>query len=238
VSIPERQSQLDDLIRGHFPDKPKLQDKRDGHRTVPPRASTSRSDEEVVQKARSETGGYFDRLWRGDTSDKGGDHSRADDDAFVHKLWSYTQDEEQIRRIHAASGLSRSNKSECRPDYLTRSINRARENVTWFYEWPEQRLLIKAKPQDEVRSRSRSLGSTGMRNEEDHNLKQSIQACSFSGRAKAGPREWIVDNHVWAGHATSWFGEGGVAKSLLALHLGLAVPAESGEDGTGSLPRL
>jgi len=28
---------------------------------------------------------------------------------------------------------------------------------------------------------------------------------------------------VWEGHVTSWFGEGGAAKSLLALHLGLTV---------------
>jgi hypothetical protein len=40
------------------------------------------------------------------------------------------------------------------------------------------------------------------------------------------PRGWIVDNHVWQGHAASWFGEGGVAKSLLALHLSLTVAAE------------
>jgi len=66
-----------------------------------------------------------------------------------------------------------------------------------------------------------------MRNDGNDDLKHSIQALSFSGRDKPAPREWILDNSIWTGHATSWFGEGGVAKSLLALHLGIAVAAPS-----------
>jgi hypothetical protein len=93
-------------------------------------------DTEIVEKARSEKNGKFDRLLQGDIAEYGHDHSAADD-AFVHKLWPYTQDEEQIRRIHAMSGLHRPEKSGRRPDYLRRSIERARKNVTWFYGWPE-----------------------------------------------------------------------------------------------------
>jgi hypothetical protein len=100
-----------------------------------PPTSGLRSDDEVIEKARSEKNGKFDRLWRGDTSDYEYDHSAADD-GFVHKLWSYTQDEGQVARIHALSGLHRIEKSGRRPDYLRRSIERARKNVTWFYEWP------------------------------------------------------------------------------------------------------
>ncbi len=86
----------------------------------------------------------FDRLWRGDLSDYGDDHSGADD-GFVHKLYSYTQDEERIKRIHAASGLHRPEKSGKRADYLGRSITRARKNVTWFYEWPGQTIKVGSK---------------------------------------------------------------------------------------------
>jgi hypothetical protein len=100
-----------------------------------PHKSSHRSDEEIIEKLRAERNGKFDRLWRGDLSDYGHDHSAADD-AFVHKSWSYTQEEEQVRRIHAMSGLHRPDKSGRRPDYLRRSIERARKNVTWFYEWP------------------------------------------------------------------------------------------------------
>jgi hypothetical protein len=101
-----------------------------------PPALTSRSDAKVIEQARSEKNGKFDRLFRGDTSDFSHDHSAADD-GFVHKLYSYTQDEEQIRGIHATSGLHRPEKSGRRPDYLRRSIERARRNVTWFYDWLE-----------------------------------------------------------------------------------------------------
>lgn len=94
-------------------------------------------DEEVIEKARSEQGGKFGRLHSGDLSDYGTDHSRADD-GYVHKLYPYTQDPEQIKRIHAASGLHRPEKSGKRVDYLERSIRRARENVSWFYDWPDE----------------------------------------------------------------------------------------------------
>jgi hypothetical protein len=83
-----------------------------------------------------------------------------------------------------------------------------------------------SKPQVEVRSRYRSLSSTVMSNDGNEDLIQSIQAISFSGREKPGPRGWIVENSIWEGHAASWFGEGGVAKSMLAMHLALTVAAE------------
>jgi hypothetical protein len=135
MRIPERQAELDALTREYISDpEPEPSAAGNGHRTY---SAETRDDDEVIKKARAEKNGKFDRLWRGDTSDYDYDHSSADD-AFVHKAWAYTQDEEQVRRIHAASGLSRP-KSGQRPDYLQRSINRARKNVTWFYEWPEKR---------------------------------------------------------------------------------------------------
>jgi hypothetical protein len=123
----------DEIVRLHA--------KYSGDRSVPdtnghrPSASLFRDDAEIIERARSEKNGKFDRLWQGNTAEYDHDHSSADD-GFVHKLYSYTQDEEQIRRIHAAGGLHRPEKSGRRPDYLRRSIERARKNVTWFYEWP------------------------------------------------------------------------------------------------------
>src|SRR5918997_2668604 len=55
------------------------------------------------------------------------------------KLWPYTQDEDQVKRIHAASALHRPEKSGKRADYLQRSIVRARENTDWVYEWEPSR---------------------------------------------------------------------------------------------------
>jgi biotin operon repressor len=71
-------------------------------------------------------------------------------------------------------------------------------------------------------SRSQSLGNEVM----SYDREYSITAVSFRGREKPGPREWIVDNAVCKGHPASWYGEGGIAKSLLAAHLGLHVAAD------------
>jgi hypothetical protein len=62
---------------------------------------------------------------------------------------------------------------------------------------PKPTETRKAKAQDEVRSRSRSLGNTGMSNDPE----QSIRAVSFRGRKKPGPREWIVERAICKGHA-------------------------------------
>jgi len=76
---------------------------------------------------------------------------------------------------------------------------------------------------------SRSVSSTGMRN----GLKRSFEAISFAGRRKPGPRESIVENLIWKSHAAGWYGEGGIAKSLLALHLGLIVASPDHDEWFG-----
>src|ERR671910_2303983 len=40
------------------------------------------------------------------------------------------------------SGLHRPEKSGRRFDYLERSVRRAEKNVTWFYEWPQEKIKI------------------------------------------------------------------------------------------------
>jgi hypothetical protein len=133
-TIEDRQEQLRSVVRRVLGDL----ETTNGHKVAGgrPRFSAPQSDEAVIEKARAENGGKLDRLWHGDMSDYGHDHSAADD-GFVHKLYSYTQDEEQIKRIHAMSSLHRAEKSGKRDDYLQRSIERARTNTTWFYEWPK-----------------------------------------------------------------------------------------------------
>jgi len=196
VRIPKHDRELNTLLREL---RPAANPVSNGHAPATPH-----TDDEVIAKVRSETGGKFDRLWRGDLSDYNGDHSAADH-GFVSKLYSYTQDDAQIERIHSKSGLAR-DKSLDRPDYLQRSIDCARENTTWFYEWDRQ-------------SRSRSLNRTGSRDPQDSDPVQSIRATTLRGRGKPAPRGWIVDNQIWEKHAACWYGEGGVAKSLLAMHL-------------------
>jgi len=131
----------EELVRLHFEHTPREEPSSNGHKPSGAGAAPRKSDGEVIEKACAERNGKFERLWSGDLSDYEGDHSSADD-GFVHKLWSYTQDAEQVKRIHAASGLHRPEKSGLRADYLRRSIDRAAKNVTWFYEWSEEAFKI------------------------------------------------------------------------------------------------
>lgn len=172
------------------------------------------SDEEVLDLCRkAKNAAKFSALYdAGDTSAHDGDDSKADL-ALFDILAFYTQDTAQLERIFDGSAFGRRSKWRRRPDYRRRTIDKAIQRLGETYTPP--------------RSRSRSLGSTGVSNDGNEDLKPGIQALSFSGREKPPPRGWIVDNHVWERHATSWFGEGGAAKSLLALHLGLTVAAES-----------
>ncbi len=182
-------------------------------------ASTHRpSDSEVLEKLFGEREGQkWQEVYNGSWELHYDSQSSADA-AILHKLAFWTdRDSGQMERIMRGSGLAREKWDSRRGanTWLTDEIARSVDNTLEGYEW--------RKPH----SRSHSLGNTGMRNDGNDDLKQSIQAQSFRGLAPPGPRGWIVDNTVWAGHATSWFGEGGVAKSLLALHLALTVAAES-----------
>jgi hypothetical protein len=183
---------------------------QNGH-TSKTRALAFAPDEAIIDKARAEEGGKFDRLFRGDLSDYRGDHSAADD-GFVHKLWPYTQDALQIKRIHAASDLSRP-KSEQRHDYLDRSINRARKNVTWFYEWPEGPDSFFSSPigddDDEKRNSSNTEGYVPF----------ALSVSEFLKEAGDTP-DWCVETMLVFGAVTTLAGEAKVSgKTTLTTHM-------------------
>jgi hypothetical protein len=206
VKIPERQAQIDALTRKYLTE-PKAED--NGHQDPGP--TPDLTDEEIISLCRKAKNAakFSDLNDDGDASAYDGDESRADL-ALMGMYAFYTQDHAQLERLFGASALGQRPKWRDRPDYRRRTIERVLSHVGETYTPP----------------RSRSLGSTGMRNDGNEDLKRSIRAISFSGREKPAPRGWIVDNSIYVGHATSWFGEGGVAKSLLVLHLGLTVAAE------------
>jgi hypothetical protein len=209
MRLPKRQEQLDGLTRKYLRE-PKAEEngqRHDPHTDV-------LSDEEIVAKLRGAKNApkFSDLNDAGDTSAYDGDESRADL-ALMGMYAFYTQDQAQLERLFGDSVLGQRPKWRNRPDYRRRTINKVLSCFGETYTPP--------------RSRSRSPGNTGVSYDENDDLKQSIQALSFSGREKPGPREALADNIIWKGHATSWFGEGGVAKSLLALHLGLTVAAEN-----------
>jgi hypothetical protein len=144
------------------------------------------------------------------------DSQSSADAAILHKLAFWTdRDPAQMEQIARGSGLARQKWDSRRggSTWLADEIARAIENTLEGF---------KPKVRDKVRSRSRSLGNTVMSNDPE----QSIRAVSFRGRASPGPREWIVERAVCKGHPASWYGESGIAKSLLAAHMGLHIAAD------------
>jgi hypothetical protein len=56
-----------------------------------------------------------------------------------------------------------------------------------------------------------------------HHPKKSLRAVSFVGREKPPPQEFVVEKLIPCGLATSFYGGGGLAKSVNILHLGMSV---------------
>jgi hypothetical protein len=196
-----------------------------GHARVqaPTPGSTPPTDEIVIQKCRAADNAakFADLFDHGDVhAHHGGDASDADY-ALLGILKFYTQDPDQLDRLMRLSALSRPKWNEGRAGrtWLRYSIDNALKDVSEVYHWERTEAYDS---RNGARSRSRSLGNKVMSNDP----KRSIRAVSFRGREKPGPREWIVEKAVCRGHAASWYGEGGIAKSLLAAHMGIHIAAD------------
>jgi AAA domain/RepB DNA-primase from phage plasmid len=70
------------------------------------------------------------------------------------------------------------------------------------------------------------IGDVNVNEEENsssHHPKRGLRAVSFVGRAKPPPQEFVVEKIIPCGLATSFYGGGGLAKSVNVLHLGMSV---------------
>jgi len=229
VTIPDRQTELDRFIAQHFR-KPAREAKSNGsaYRFKP---SPPRSDDEVLRACRAaKNAAKFSDLYDHGDVDRyhAGDDSSADA-GLMEILAFQTQDEDQLEYLFSQSALGQREKWNKRPDYRRRTINYVLGELsdTWQPHGSDGTRLIvdgssKTEPQDEVRSRSQSLGNEVVSSDPE----QSIRAVSFRGREKPGPREWIVDRAICQGHPASWYGESGIAKSLLAAHMGLHIAGD------------
>jgi putative DNA primase/helicase len=130
TEIHERQDVLERLYRNVFEDE-KTTAETNGHR--PRTASLDVGDEDLLELAmRAKNSEKFSRLWRGDTSDYGGDKSRADL-ALCSLLAFWTDgDTERIDRLFRRSGLMREKWN--RHDYRERTFNKVLEGRTEFYQ--------------------------------------------------------------------------------------------------------
>lgn len=132
--IPERQNELEKFYREHL----EVAESRNGHDTKEARQNFGQpTDEQVIEKLLGEKSGKGRALFGGDLSYSDGDDSAADH-SFVYKLYFYTQDLQQIERIHRVSGLDR--EKTRRPDYLRRSFFKAANATTDTYDWNRTKM--------------------------------------------------------------------------------------------------
>src|SRR5215208_1775226 len=133
-SIESRQEKLTSFARRMFGEP---EDVNNGHKTPTREVVSGLSDEEIIEKASAaENSEKFLRLWAGDTSgyehDDNEGHSEADLALCAMLAFWTGPDPDRIHRLFRQSGLYR-RKWE-RKDYRERTIARALEGRTEFYE--------------------------------------------------------------------------------------------------------
>jgi hypothetical protein len=209
VEIPDRQGALDALAREYLE-----RSERRGAALSANGNAPMFSDDEVVERLKKESTDKGARLLEGDTSEYPS-HSEADI-ALCQKIAFYSQDPEQIERIWRRSGLWR-DKGDSHRSYASQTIEKALERTEETYT--ETRI----KAVGSRVSRSRSPSRMGQWDTHSDDRERSITAVSFRGASTPAPREWLVEDLIPKNHAASWYGAGGSAKSMLAMHLGLSV---------------
>jgi hypothetical protein len=111
----------------------------------------------------------------------------------------YTQDSVQLERIFSSSALGQRSKWRQRRDYRERTIDKALADLGEVYQ--------------ASRERSYPIGKSAA----------ALSLVRFAKRATPPPREFVVPDLIPRHHATTLYGWGGTAKSLLAMLLSLSV---------------
>src|SRR5829696_5973945 len=179
------------------------------------------TDEEVIALAKgAKNAGKFEALWGGDTSGYAS-HSEADQ-ALISLLAFYTQDEGQLDSLYRQSALCREKWIE-RPDYRQRTIQRALSNLTDTYAPADDGAqMVVGNGHANFPSPSPSLYK-------DEGRGRKLEAVKFSDMEMPGPRRYLLKAIVLAAYVTLLYGDGGVAKSLLALALAVAIAGDAKE---------
>jgi AAA domain len=177
------------------------------------------TDEKVIELARgAKNSSKFEALWSGDTSGYAS-HSEADQ-ALISLLAFYTQDHGQLDALFRQSGLCRE-KWLKRPGYRDATIEKALSVLTETYtpSDDEARMVIK--------EGHANLPSPSLILIEGRGRK--LEAVRFSEIEVPGPRRYLLQDLILAAYVTLLYGDGGVAKSLLALALAVAIAGDSKE---------
>src|SRR5215207_391143 len=188
------------------------------------RAMPVLSDDEVIELCREARNAQkFEALYdKGDISAYGDDHSRADQ-ALVCMMTFYTQDPDQLDRLFRRSALYRPEKWGQRSDYRMRTIRKALSSRAETYAPSDDGArMVVGNGHADLSSPSPSLYK-----EEGRGRK--LEAVRFTEMEMPGPRCYLLKDIVLAAYVTLLYGDGGVAKSLLALAIAVAIAGDSKE---------
>src|SRR5215211_7753263 len=179
------------------------------------------TDEEIIALAKgAKNSSKFEALWSGDMSGYAS-HSEADQ-ALVSLLAFYTQDKGQLDSLYRRSGLCRE-KWLKRSGYRRSTIEKALSGLTETYTSSDDGARMV------VGNGKASLPSPSPSLYKDEGRGRKLEAVRFSEMEVPGPRRYLLKDLVLAAYVTLLYGDGGVAKSLLALALAVAIAGDSKE---------
>jgi hypothetical protein len=160
----------------------------------------------------------FEALWTGDTTGYAS-HSEADQ-ALISLLAFYTQDEGQLDSLYRRSALCRE-KWIKRPGYRRSTIEKALSGLTHTYAPSDDGARMV------VGNGHVSLPSPSPSLYKEEGRGRKLEAMKFSDMEAPAPRRYLLEDLVLAAYVTLLYGDGGVAKSLLALAFAVAVSGGS-----------
>jgi AAA domain-containing protein/primase/DNA polymerase family protein len=177
------------------------------------------TDEKVIELAKgAKNAAKFEALWEGNTS--GYASPSEADQALISLLAFYTQDEGQLDSLYQRSGLCRE-KWLKRSGYRRSTIEKALSSITETYTPSDDGArMVVGNGHARLPSPSPSLYK-----EEGRGRK--LEAVRFSEMEVPGPRRYLLKDLVLAAYVTLLYGDGGVAKSLLALALAVGISGGS-----------
>ena len=207
--IPKNQAFIDDLTRKYLAD-PEPEPNSNGYHAGA--HTPDLSDDEIIGLCRkAKNAAKFASLFDdGDTSAHDHDDSRADL-ALAAILAYYSDDPEQLDRLISASALGQRSKWRDRSDYRRRTIDHALNNR-------RERYTPRGRASDATRSFSFSSTNRGKTKNDPKPTPER-----FSEMGKPEPRRYLIEGLLPEAYASILYGDGGVAKSMLALSASLAV---------------
>lgn len=221
--IKDRTNQLEKLYAEHLA-RPDDAPKWNGHRpgNLDDVALTDERVLELCRRARNAP--KFGRLYdHGDVGEYQDDDSRADQ-ALVSLLAFYTQDPEQLDRLFRGSALYRVEKWGRRSDYRRRTIEKALRSLTETYA-PANLVVASGAPSKNGHGKPASPSPSLYKGEGRRDDRPAV--VRLADVKPPGPRRYVLQDLVLESYVTLLHGDGGVAKSLLALSLAVAVAGDA-----------